>query len=128
VRLLFDTGFLAIYSTEEPNWTVMKHATGDYKPVNGSQVGSAYHMYCGCCANHVSGAKKERLLNSLSSYDYKTAFKQARRKRYGATCSWLAQTGEFKDWLGDTQSSLFWCYGIREYLTPSIFLILAKAA
>ncbi|KAI9765585.1 MAG: hypothetical protein M1840_007274 [Geoglossum simile] len=68
--------------------------------------------------------KRKSLLETLSSYNYKTAFKQARGKRCGATCSWLAQTSEFKDWLGDTQSSLFWCYGIpgsgKTVLTASI--------
>jgi hypothetical protein len=76
----------------------------------------------------LSGKKRARLLKALSSYDYKTAFKQASRKRYGTTSSWLGQTGEFKDWLDDTQSSLFWCYGIREYLTQRIFRLLAEAA
>ncbi|KAI9766767.1 MAG: hypothetical protein M1839_004771 [Geoglossum umbratile] len=68
--------------------------------------------------------RRKSLLETLSSYNYKTAFKQARGKRCGATCSWLAQTSEFKDWLGDTQSSLFWCYGIpgsgKTVLTASI--------
>lgn len=105
----------------------MKRTTGGYKPVNGSQVVSACQIYCGCYVNHVLGKKKERLLKSLSSYDYKTAFKQACRKRYGTTCSWFCQSHEFKDWLVDTQSSSFWCYGIREYLTLSIYKILAKA-
>ncbi|KAH0551737.1 hypothetical protein GP486_007045, partial [Trichoglossum hirsutum] len=58
--------------------------------------------------------RRKDLLETLSSYNYKTAFKQARGKRYGATCSWLARTSEFKGWLGDTQSSLFWCHGIRD--------------
>ncbi|KAI9770983.1 MAG: hypothetical protein M1840_002687 [Geoglossum simile] len=68
--------------------------------------------------------RRRSLLNTLSSYDYKTAFKQARRKRYSTTCSWLVQTDEFKGWLGDIQSSLFWCYGIpgsgKTVLTTSI--------
>jgi hypothetical protein len=116
VRLLLGIGFLVIYSVEGYNWIVMKHATGDYKLMNGNQVGSACQMCCRYCANHVLGERKERLLKSLSSYDYKTAFKQARQKRYSTTCSWLAQTSEFRDWLDDAQPSCFWCYGIREYL------------
>ncbi|KAI9770818.1 MAG: hypothetical protein M1839_003044 [Geoglossum umbratile] len=71
-----------------------------------------------------SRKKKECLLRSLSSYDYKTALKQACRKRYGTTCSWFCQTHEFKDWLADTQSSSFWCYGIpgsgKTILTASV--------
>ncbi|KAI9764860.1 MAG: hypothetical protein M1840_008006 [Geoglossum simile] len=71
-----------------------------------------------------SRKKKERLLKSLSSYDYKMAFKQACRKRYGTTCSWFLQSHEFRDWLADARSSVFWCYGIpgsgKTILTASV--------
>jgi hypothetical protein len=89
--------------------------------------GFCMSVYRGCCTNCLSEERRKSLLETLSSYNYKTAFKQARGKRCGATCSWLAQTSEFKDWLGDTQSSLFWCYGIRECLTQSTFMALAEA-
>ncbi|KAL2221474.1 hypothetical protein M432DRAFT_587466 [Thermoascus aurantiacus ATCC 26904] len=56
--------------------------------------------------------KRERLLASLSSYNYKFSFKQACRKRYGTTCSWITHNKEFNDWLNDSGSSLFWCHGI----------------
>lgn len=58
--------------------------------------------------------KKKQLLASLSSYNYQFKFKQACRKRYGTTCSWLFHNKEFNDWLNDDESSLFWCHGIRE--------------
>ena len=51
-------------------------------------------------------------MDHVSSYDYLAAFKQARKKRHGTTSLWLSQTDEYRDWLGDSQSSLFWCSGI----------------
>jgi hypothetical protein len=96
---------------------------------NKRQLSGFYMLvYCGYCTDCLSEEKRKGLLETLSSYKYKTAFKQARGKRYSTTCSWLAQTSEFKGWLGDTQSSLFWCYGIRECLTQSTSMVLAEAA
>lgn len=52
------------------------------------------------------------VLDKISTYDHLTALKQARKKRHGTRCSWLSPTIEYGDWFVDSESSLFWCFGI----------------
>lgn len=51
-------------------------------------------------------------MDKISTYDHLATLKQARKKRHGTTSLWLSQTKEYRDWLKDSQSSLFWCSGI----------------
>jgi hypothetical protein len=55
---------------------------------------------------------KAKLLDRLSTYDYIASLKRMRRKRYGATGSWLSSTQAFKNWLTDSKSSTLWFSGI----------------
>jgi hypothetical protein len=60
------------------------------------------------------GKRKQRLLDSLSTYNHIVAFKQARKKRHGNTAQWLTQSSEFGRWINETEVSVFWCSGKRE--------------
>ena len=48
----------------------------------------------------------------LSNYDHLALLKQMRKKRHGTTSLWLSKTEEYKCWLNDDKSSVFWCSGI----------------
>jgi hypothetical protein len=61
------------------------------------------------------GKRRQRLLDSLSTYNHNMAWKQAHSKRHGNTCQWLAQSSEFDRWMRDTGSPVLWCSGKREY-------------
>nr|XP_036577991.1 nacht domain protein [Colletotrichum truncatum]KAF6785121.1 nacht domain protein [Colletotrichum truncatum] len=50
--------------------------------------------------------KWELLLNSLSSYDYQTVYKNARSKRHKGTAEWAFDTQIFKDWYYNDQSAV----------------------
>ncbi|KAJ9664651.1 hypothetical protein H2201_005165 [Coniosporium apollinis] len=54
---------------------------------------------------------RQQLLDSLSTYDYLAAFKQARKKRHGNTTQWLTRTSEMDRWLNDPGCPVFWCSG-----------------
>ncbi|KAF5534767.1 NACHT domain-containing protein [Fusarium napiforme] len=53
----------------------------------------------------------QRLLDSLSSYDYIKPLKQARQKRYPKSAEWIFGTDEFKRWVNGTTPGLLWCSG-----------------
>ncbi|KAG4259266.1 hypothetical protein FPRO03_12942 [Fusarium proliferatum] len=53
----------------------------------------------------------QRLLDSLSSYDYIKPLKQARQKRYPKSAEWIFGTDEFKRWVDGTTPGLLWCSG-----------------
>lgn len=57
-------------------------------------------------------ARKQFLLDSLSTYGYISALKQLRKKRYGTTSKWLKETPEYRLWLNESKSSFFWLSGI----------------
>ena len=57
-------------------------------------------------------AKKERLLEKLSSYDNISVLKRERKKRFGNTGSWLQSTMQFQSWYEAEESSTFWLTGI----------------
>lgn len=57
-------------------------------------------------------ARKQFLLDKLSTYGYISALKQLRKKRYGTTSKWLKETPEYKSWLNESKSSFFWLSGI----------------
>lgn len=57
-------------------------------------------------------ARKQFLLNQLSTYDYISALKQVRKKRYGTTSTWLMETPEYKLWSNESKPSFFWLSGI----------------
>lgn len=61
------------------------------------------------------GNQRQRLLDSLSTYDHLAAYKQAARKRHGNTAQWLSRTLEMDRWLNHTGYPLLWCSGKREY-------------
>ncbi|CZR49525.1 uncharacterized protein FPRO_15884 [Fusarium proliferatum ET1] len=53
----------------------------------------------------------QKLLDSLSTYDYIKPLKQARQKRYPKSAEWIFDTGEFKRWVNGTTPGLLWCSG-----------------
>ncbi|KAH8893514.1 hypothetical protein GQ53DRAFT_780886 [Thozetella sp. PMI_491] len=55
--------------------------------------------------------QRQRLLDTLSTHDYLTPFKQSRRKRHGGTAQWIFQTPEYDSWINNTTSPLLWCSG-----------------
>lgn len=59
-------------------------------------------------------ARKQFLLDKLSTYDYISALKQLRKKRYGTTSTWLKKTHEYELWLNECKSSIFWLSGILD--------------
>ena len=69
-------------------------------------------------------ARKQQLLDNLSTYDYISPFKRARKKRFGSTGCWLISTTEYQKWLGERGLSVFWLSGImgsgKTILTASV--------
>lgn len=61
----------------------------------------------------VTGARKQRLLDQLSTYDHLAALKENHRKRHGTTSTWLSKRAEYLKWLESILSSVFWLSGIR---------------
>ena len=57
-------------------------------------------------------ARKQCLLDKLSTYEYYSALKQLRKKRYGTTSMWLKESIEYESWLNETQSFFSWLSGI----------------
>ncbi|KLO80598.1 Uncharacterized protein LW93_2937 [Fusarium fujikuroi] len=53
----------------------------------------------------------QKLLDSLSTYDYIKPLKQARQKRYPKSAEWIFDTDEFKSWATGTTPGLLWCFG-----------------
>lgn len=65
----------------------------------------------------ISVKRRRELLHGLSDYDYKRTFRQACRKRYNNTCTWMLERPAFVEWLKTESSSTFWCSGIRKLST-----------
>ncbi|KAJ6016755.1 hypothetical protein N7451_000134 [Penicillium sp. IBT 35674x] len=59
----------------------------------------------------ISKAKRQELLDSISTHDYLTPLKQSRRKRHNSTAQWLFSKDEFDQWVKGTGSPLLWCSG-----------------
>ncbi|KAJ4266996.1 hypothetical protein NW762_003094 [Fusarium torreyae] len=55
--------------------------------------------------------ERQRLLESLSSHDYVTPFKEARKKHQHGTAEWVFSTPRFIRWCQGTGLGLFWCSG-----------------
>ncbi|SCV61374.1 uncharacterized protein FFFS_15943 [Fusarium fujikuroi] len=55
--------------------------------------------------------ERHRLLESLSSHDYETPFREARKKHQHNTAEWIITTPEFIRWYERTGSVLLWCSG-----------------
>jgi hypothetical protein len=55
--------------------------------------------------------RKQKLLDSFSSYDPKREFIRACKRRYKDTSEWLTKTSEFDRWKGATNSSVFFLSG-----------------
>jgi DNA-binding transcriptional regulator GbsR (MarR family) len=55
--------------------------------------------------------ERHRLLESLSSHDYETPFREARKKHQHSTAEWIITTSEFIRWYEGTGSVLLWCSG-----------------
>lgn len=56
----------------------------------------------------------ERRLDAISTYNYLTAFQQARAKRYQKTGGWIFQTAEFEQWQQLEHCSVVWLSGKSE--------------
>ncbi len=50
-------------------------------------------------------------LDSLSTFDYISAFKQARSKRHHDTAEWVFETEAFQKWKGNNPSNVIWLSG-----------------
>ncbi|KAI1026507.1 hypothetical protein LB504_013128, partial [Fusarium proliferatum] len=55
--------------------------------------------------------ERHRLIESLSSHDYETPFREARKKHQHSTAEWIIATSEFIRWYEGTGSVLLWCSG-----------------
>ncbi|KAL6837249.1 hypothetical protein V8C40DRAFT_229538 [Trichoderma camerunense] len=55
--------------------------------------------------------RKQLLLDSFSTHDYLTPFKQSCRKRYSGTLEWLFHTDVFNTWISRRDFPLLWCSG-----------------
>ncbi|KAF4944301.1 hypothetical protein FGADI_12785 [Fusarium gaditjirri] len=62
-------------------------------------------------SEEVERENNQKLLDSLSSYDYIKPLKQARQKRYPKSAEWIFSTDEFKRWVDGTTPGLLWCSG-----------------
>ncbi|KAF4332948.1 ankyrin repeat [Fusarium beomiforme] len=58
-----------------------------------------------------SRKQRQQLLESLSSYDYFSPFREACKKRHCGTAQWMFSAFEFNRWKNNTNSSLLWCSG-----------------
>ena len=67
-----------------------------------------------CLLSTDPGERRQQLLDTLSTHDYLTPFKQSRRMRHGDTTQWLFQTAEFDRWIEGTGPPLLWCSGKSE--------------
>ena len=56
--------------------------------------------------------RKQKLLDTLSTYDYLGPLRRERKKRYGGTGLWLSECKEYQDWLLDDRFGVFWLTGI----------------
>ncbi|KAH7024882.1 ankyrin repeat-containing domain protein [Microdochium trichocladiopsis] len=61
-------------------------------------------------SNYESARRRQQLLDSLSSHDFRRPFKQANERRYGNTTRWVFDTPQFQQWL-DGESPVLWCSG-----------------
>ena len=57
-------------------------------------------------------ARKQNMLNRLSTHDYVAPLKRERKKRYGSASHWISATKEYDEWLRDNSSAKFWLSGI----------------
>ncbi|KAK8143495.1 hypothetical protein G3M48_007169 [Beauveria asiatica] len=55
--------------------------------------------------------ERQRLLESLSSHEYRTPFWEACKKRQRDTAEWIFAVPEFKRWYDGSGPSLLWCSG-----------------
>ncbi|KAM3438042.1 hypothetical protein MY4824_003489 [Beauveria thailandica] len=55
--------------------------------------------------------ERQRLLESLSSHEYRTPFWEACKKRQRDTAEWIFAVPEFKRWHDGSGPSLLWCSG-----------------
>ncbi|KAJ3562144.1 hypothetical protein NPX13_g8673 [Xylaria arbuscula] len=55
--------------------------------------------------------RKQKLLDSVCTYNPERLLKQNQRKRFGNTAAWMFQTVEFCKWNDLKGSSLLWCSG-----------------
>ncbi|CVL12481.1 uncharacterized protein FPRN_15077 [Fusarium proliferatum] len=62
-------------------------------------------------SEEVERKNNQKLLDSLSSYDYIKPLKQARQKRYPKSAKWIFGTDEFKRWIAGSTPGLLWCSG-----------------
>ncbi|KAJ2896038.1 hypothetical protein MKZ38_005923 [Zalerion maritima] len=54
---------------------------------------------------------RQRLLHTLSSHDYRSPFREARKARHYGTAQWIFPMLEFSRWNDGTGPSVLWCYG-----------------
>lgn len=57
-------------------------------------------------------ARKQNMLNRLSTHDYVAPLKRERKKRYGSTSHWISATKKYDKWLRDNSYATFWLSGI----------------
>ncbi|XWX00732.1 hypothetical protein V2A60_008753 [Cordyceps javanica] len=58
-----------------------------------------------------SREEKQRLLDWLSSHDYRRPFSEACKKRHCGTAEWICEAPEFIHWRTGTGPPLLWCSG-----------------
>ncbi|KAI9789088.1 MAG: hypothetical protein M1816_006338 [Peltula sp. TS41687] len=58
-----------------------------------------------------SKARKQSLLDQLSTHNHVAPLKEYRKKRHGETSMWLSKQSQYQTWLNDTQSRVFWLSG-----------------
>ena len=58
-----------------------------------------------------AGKERQRLLESLSSHDHLTPFREACKKRQCNTAEWICEVPQFTRWYRATGPPLLWCSG-----------------
>ncbi|KAK2471615.1 hypothetical protein H9L39_16606, partial [Fusarium oxysporum f. sp. albedinis] len=72
---------------------------------------SISHLARGTGADLLVVKERHRLLEFLSSHDYVTPFREARKKHQYSTAEWIITTPEFIRWYEGTGPVLLWCSG-----------------
>ncbi|PMB65245.1 hypothetical protein BM221_008601 [Beauveria bassiana] len=67
--------------------------------------------------------ERQRLLESLSSHEYRTPFWEACKKRQRDTAEWIFAVPEFKRWYDGSGPSLLWCSGKSRHDTATFFFV-----
>ncbi|KAF8535200.1 hypothetical protein BDD12DRAFT_893657 [Trichophaea hybrida] len=59
-----------------------------------------------------ANSERQRLLDKLSTVDYRRRYRNNRTKCHKGTGKWLIESSQFRSWFQQDKSYALWCYGI----------------